>query len=453
VSLGDLDGDGDLDALVINDLRGESGSAVWLNDGKGIFTSSGQSLGYGMGHALGDVDADGDLDAFVVSLDEAGQMWLNDGTGAFVDSEQEIGTAGGWDAALGDLDGDGDLDALVGQSEANTVWLNDGNGVYADSGQRLGTAFTAAVALGDLDSDGDLDAVTIGWGEAGKAWLNDGTGTLSDNGGTLTPSYVHIHGMALGDLDGDGDLDAFTAGNPNQVWFNDGAGSFSEGEQNLRSQAGDSVALGDLDGDGDLDAYLAVGDWSGCDDKIWVNDGQGRFSDSGLPLSATFSSGSALGDLDGDGDLDAFVVHGELGQESGGGIPNEVWLNQMLAPESTVPATTMSSPTPAAELLSLQRDFISVENAADVVELRSAEIPGFLDIRETCGVAFSPDGRLIASASNDRTVRLWEVGSGEKLATLQGHTDLAIRPVFDPSGALLASVSWDGTARSWGIPH
>jgi len=135
--------------------------------------------------------------------------------------------------------------------------------------------------------------------------------------------------MALGDLNGDGAPDAFMAGAPNQVWFNDGSGTFEQSEQELDGLAGDSVALGDIDGDGDLDVLLAVGDWSGSDDKLWLNDGRGHLTDSGLPLSPDFSSGVGLGDLDGDGDLDAFVAHGELGQESGGGVPNEVWLNQI----------------------------------------------------------------------------------------------------------------------------
>jgi L-ascorbate metabolism protein UlaG (beta-lactamase superfamily) len=327
VSLGDLDGDGDLDAFVVNDMRGDVSNAVWLNDGRGVFAIREQSLGHGMNVALGDLDRDGDLDAFVVSWDEAGKVWFNDGTGSFADSGQSLGSPGGWDIALGDVDDDGDLDAFVANAKANTVWSNDG-GVFTDTGQRLGTTYSAGVGLGDLDGDGDLDALTTGWGEPGKVWLNDGAGTFTDSGQALSPSYIHMHGMGLGDVDGDGDLDSFLAGAPCQLWLNDGAGTFSESEQNLRSRAGDTVAFGDLDGDGDLDVYLAVGDRSVSDDKVWLNEGDGRFTDSGLPLSDTFSSGIGLGDLDGDGDLDAFVVHGELGRDKGGGVPNEVWLNE-----------------------------------------------------------------------------------------------------------------------------
>jgi len=105
-------------------------------------------------------------------------------------------------------------------------------------------------------------------------------------------------------------------------------GSFTDSEQSLTRAPCDTIALGDLDEDGDLDAYLAVGSSGSAPDEIWLNDGQGRFIDSGLSLSRGFSSGIGLGDLDGDGDIDAFVVHGQLGQESGGGMPNEVWLNE-----------------------------------------------------------------------------------------------------------------------------
>ncbi len=346
VSLADLDGDGDLDAFVVNGTRGEDESAVWFNDGRGAFTVGEQRLGYGASVSLGDLDRDGDLDAFIVSWDDPGKVWLNDGSvqggtpGTFSDTGQNLGDAGGWDVALGDLDGDSDLDALIAMDEANTVWLNDGGGAFTDTGQRLGDAYSAAVGLDDVDGDGDLDALTAGWDEPARVWLNDGTGVFTDSGQTLSPSYTHIHGMTLGDMDGDGDLDAFLSGAPNQIWFNDGGvqggtpGVFHESEQQLRSLAGDTVALGDLDGDGDLDIYLAVGDWTGSDDKVWLNDGglqggtPGQFTDSGLPLSDFFSGGIGLEDLDGDGDLDAFVAHGELGSDSGGELPNEVWLNE-----------------------------------------------------------------------------------------------------------------------------
>jgi hypothetical protein len=65
------------------------------------------------------------------------------------------------------------------------------------------------------------------------------------------------------------------------------------------------------------------------------------------------------------------------------------------------------------------------------------------------GVAFSPDGRLLATASADKTARLWDPATGDCQRTLTGHTGMVWDAAFSPDGRLLATTSDDETARLW----
>ncbi len=355
VSLSDVDGDGDLDAVVGNGHTDDTGSpnTVWLNDGTGRFTDSGQLLGEEFEHtgavALGDLDGDGDLDA-IFGNEPLSTVWLNNGAGGFSKHGEyqmmpdSMGYMASKAVSLGDVNGDGSLDVFVGNccrgeygisgpstgyirkgygDSYNTVWLNDGSGRFTDSGQLLGNESTLAVALGDVDGDGDLDAfvgnkrdsgsVAVG-SPANEVWINDGAGCFADSGQLL--GRANSYAVALGDLDGDGDLDAFvgngdprTSGQADEVWLNDGSGRFTDSGQHLGDANTRVVTLIDVENDGDLDASVD-GDTA---DQIWLNDGAGRFLDSGQRLEHSNRHVVTAGDVDGDGDVDVFAAHYDSG--------------------------------------------------------------------------------------------------------------------------------------------
>ena len=109
------------------------------------------------------MDSDGYLDAFVSNSD-ANKVWINNGSGIFTDSGQALGNSYSHNADFGDLDGDGDLDAFVANFAGipDKIWLNNGKGIFTDSGQSLGNSSSLDVDLGDFDGDGDLDAFVVG---------------------------------------------------------------------------------------------------------------------------------------------------------------------------------------------------------------------------------------------------------------------------------------------------
>jgi hypothetical protein len=334
IGLADLDSDDDLDAVFANSQT--NFSQVWLNDGSGFFIDSGQQLGkYGHGVAIGDLDGDGDLDIVITTHEFIPtRVYLNDGEGAIHELAGAFDATTGHSVDLYDLDGDDDLDA-VGESGigGTNIFWNDGSGKFTASDLN----FPMKTKWGDLDLDGDVDVLIKEDKMGYSVHLNDGLGNFTQYWTLDDPEAMHIGDMALGDVDNDGDLDAVvtngfhqTTSYPGMVLLNDGSGRFSDSGQRLIAVASAGVSLGDLDNDGDLDLVLT--DYQNpC--QIWLNDGSGTYGDSGFRFGGgQFYRHALLGDLDGDGDLDVFLS--TFGFDQG---PNEIWLNQHLAEPISTP--------------------------------------------------------------------------------------------------------------------
>jgi hypothetical protein len=291
-----MDGDGDLDMLVANRTSGGRVS-VRLNGGDatgsntGVFAGGSDILLVNIpgGVAVGDVDGDGDLDMLVVIGTAPGRVSirLNGGdasgsnTGGFANGTDLTVGNNPSSLAVGDVDGDGDLDLLTANNSSGTVSvrLNGGDstgsntGVFAGGSDPAVDAAPQSVVLGDVDGDGDLDLLTANsYNSSGTVSvrlnggnaLGGGTGTFS--GGSDPAVGANPYSLAVGDVDGDGDLDLLTAnsGSDNvSVRLNGGnatgsnTGVFSGGSEAGVGGYPYSLAVGDVDGDGDLDLLTA----------------------------------------------------------------------------------------------------------------------------------------------------------------------------------------------------
>ena len=173
------------------------------------------------------------------------------------------------------------------------------------TGERIGTAETQDVAYADLDQDGDVDAFVLE-SDHSEIWVNQGNEHYVKGAQSFGDSQQNE--VALGDLDKDGDIDAFITkqgmlNKPNEVWLNDGNGRFRDSGQRL---SGDShsiyldVKLVDFDHDQDLDAFVVANGIYCGNSRLWLNDGKGLFTDLGFTDWSACHHKVAIGDLNGD---------------------------------------------------------------------------------------------------------------------------------------------------------
>jgi len=337
-SIGDVDGDGDLDIVLAKGRHWPLRNRILINDGLGNFqgTDLGGSPDRSYTAALGDLDADGDLD-MVVSNDKPDQkiVYRNEGHGVFVNA----GTWGqtSWNTrniGLADMNGDHYLDLIVANRKSRSYFiLNDGHGNFGrERWHVIPSESATTIVAADFNGDGLIDlAVPHRDGGASRVLFNDQKMKFASMA-TFGPAVSSTRACATGDLNGDGAMDLIVGDDQfgTMVCMNDGKGNFpstiSVGDSKRDAY---SIAVGDMDQDQRLD--LVVG-YSKGGSSVFLNKGTGSLYQE-IPFGDGNGAvyGIAIGDLNADGRNDIVQARSEATNV----VFFQLGMNQELEPTST----------------------------------------------------------------------------------------------------------------------
>ncbi len=260
--------------------------------------------------AVGDFNDDGKLDIVTANWGSTVSVLLGNGNGTFQTAVQySTGTnTNPVSVAVGDFNGGGKLGIVTANGDRNTVsvLLGNGNGTFQPAVQySTGTnTHPVSVAVGDLTGDGEPDLVTANWG------ANDVSVLMGNGDGTFEPAVPYTTGrwpssVAVGDLTGDGDLDlVIVNGFDVNVLLGNGDGTFQAELDYPTDSDPSSVAVGDFNGDGKLDLVTGNGGGDAYTVSMLLGNGDGSFQPSVDYATGLQPSMVAVGDFNGDGELD-----------------------------------------------------------------------------------------------------------------------------------------------------
>ncbi len=266
--------------------------------------------------AVGDYNRDGLLD-LAVANEASNTVTVLRGTGAgvFIPLGNEPVGRGPFSIVAADLNGDGILDLVTANSNASdlSVLIGNGDGTFSTAKSVPVSGSPIEVATGDFTGDGVLDLVVVAQSGPTKlaSVLGNGDGTFQPE--IPIPTQGDPRAVAIGDLNADGILDLAVARNGSsklEVLFGIGDGRFVTTAPGTRSSELNPifVALGDLNGDGKLDAVTASN--NSKEISVSLGNGDGTFQN-----EKTFDTGGdgpnwvAIGDMNGDGVLDLAVAN------------------------------------------------------------------------------------------------------------------------------------------------